>query len=483
MAILMKSETFCLGGSLTNGEHDEAANILGNTTGGLSITSRIAGVIKFLPRFGGREMNNRTGFDWTLLLRRMILSLFAFLALPATYVFAQSAPSFAICDVRVFDGVRTLEHRTVLVKDGKIVRIGNAHMKLPQSTEVIDGARLTLLPGLIDAHVHVGEPVRDALRDALTFGVTTELDMWTDAGRLKQMKEIAAEDPPDVADVRSAGIGATVPGGHPTQMGGPPFPTISSPSEAQSFVDARIAEGSDYIKIIHDGLTTGPDTSVALMKALIDAAHRRGKLAVVHARSEKAAREAIAAGADGLAHVFVGDAASPDFGRFAASHHVFIVPTLVTNYWACGRSTGPALAKDPQLSPYLSSQRKAMLGILGGTSNCTLASDAAIKELIAARVPVIAGTDAPIPSTAYGASLHEEIALYVQLGMRPEKALAAATSVAARRFGLRDRGIIRPGMRADLLLVSGDPTQNIQATRSIVGIWKRGIKFERKPAT
>ena len=395
----------------------------------------------------------------------------------------QPGASFAIRNVRVFDGVKTREHRTVLVTKGKINRIGNSRVKLSPGIQVIDGAGLTLLPGLIDAHVHVGDSVRDDLRDALTFGVTTELDMWTNLDRLKQMKQIEAEDPPDVADIRSAGIGATVPGGHPTQMGGPLFPTISSPTEAQSFVDARIAEGSDYIKIIHDGLTTLPDTSVALMKALVDAAHRRGKLAVVHARSEKAAREAIAAGADGLAHIFVGNVASPDFGRFAASHHVFIVPTLVTNYWACGRSTGPAVVKDPQLSPYLSSQRKAMLGIPGGASDCTLASDAAIKELITARVPVIAGTDSPIPGTTYGASLHEEIALYVQLGMSPEKALAATTSMAARRFGLHDRGTIRPGMRADLLLVSGDPTRNIQATRSIVGIWKRGIRFQRKAAT
>jgi imidazolonepropionase-like amidohydrolase len=66
--------------------------------------------------------------------------------------------------------------------------------------------------------------------------------------------------------------------------------------------------------------------------------------------------------------------------------------------------------------------------------------------------------------------------------MDPESALAAATSAPARTFGLKDRGLIKPGMRADLLLVQGDPTSDIMATRNIVAIWKRGVRFERKRA-
>jgi imidazolonepropionase-like amidohydrolase len=412
-----------------------------------------------------------------------ISGLTTLLCLSQLSAFAQGPRGFAIRDVRLFDGVQTSEHRTVLVENGKIVRVGSNSMKLEAATATINGTGMTLLPGLIDSHVHVGTPVRDALRDALTFGVTTELDMFTDADRLKQMKAIAAEDPPDVADVRSAGVGATVPGGHPTQMGGPPFPTISEPGEAQAFVDARIAEGSDYIKIIHDGRGGMPDTSVELVKALIDAAHKRGKLAVVHALSEKAARDAVTAGADGLVHVVGGNDVSSDFGHFVVRRHVFVVPTLVTIYWACGKSTGPEVAKDPQLEPYLTSQQKKSLATPGSDSGCSAGSDQAVQELIGESATILAGTDAPIPGTAYGASLHEELALYVHLGMASEQALAAATSVPARIFGLKDRGVIKPGMRADLLLVQGDPTTDIQATRNIVAIWKRGVRFERKRAT
>jgi imidazolonepropionase-like amidohydrolase len=413
-------------------------------------------------------------------MKAVIAVLMTSMCLFGASAFAQGDHGFAIRDVRVFDGAKTSEHRTVLVENGKIVKVGAAGMKLEAATATIDGTGMTLLPGLIDAHVHISNPVPDSLRSALTFGVTTELDMFSDLDRLKQMKALAAEDPPDIADIRSAGIGATVPGGHPSEMGGPEFPTISAPGEAQAFVDARIAEGSDYIKIIHDGAGTLPDTPVDLMKALIDAAHKRGKLAVVHARGETAAREAIEAGADGLMHVIIGKQARKDFGDFVMRHHVFLVPTLVTMYWLCGKSTGPEVAKDPHFEPYLSSQQKKMLAVPSPDSGCAAASDQAMQQLIAEDVTILAGTDAPIPGTTYGASLHQELVLYVTLGMSPEHALAAATSVPARIFGLKDRGQIKPGMRADLVLVRGNPTVDIHDTRTIVDVWKHGVRMQRK---
>ena len=415
-------------------------------------------------------------------MRAAIASLITSLCMWQPSALSQGPSSFAVRDVRLFDGLQASDHRTVLVENGKIVKVGNKSMKLEAATATINGAGLTLLPGLIDSHVHVGNPVRDALRSALTFGVTTELDMFNTPDRLQQMKAIAAEDPPDVADVRSAGVGATVPGGHPTEMGGPEFPTISTPDQAEAFVAARISEGSDYIKIIHEGRSGRPDTSVELMKALIDAAHKRSLLAVVHVSSETAAREAVTAGADGLMHVIEGPGASTDFGRFIAHRHVFVVPTLVALYWICGKSTGPDLAKDPQIQPYLSSQQKTMLATPSPDSGCAAASDQAFQQLIAENATILAGTDSPVPGTTYGASLHEELSRYVFLGMPAVRALAAATSTPARVFGLKDRGLIKAGMRADLLLVQGDPTTDIRTTRNIVAVWKRGVRLDRKRA-
>src|SRR5690606_30882891 len=90
------------------------------------------------------------------------------------------------------------------------------------------------------------------------------------------------------------------------------------------------------------------------------------------------------------------------------------------------------------------------------------------------------GTDAPNPGTAFGASMHRELVLLTEAGLTPEEALSAATSVNATVFGLEDRATIAPGMRADLLLVEGDPTQDIQATRAIQAVYKAGVRADRE---
>jgi hypothetical protein len=101
------------------------------------------------------------------------------------------------------------------------------------------------------------------------------------------------------------------------------------------------------------------------------------------------------------------------------------------------------------------------------------------RQLRDAHVDVLTGTDAPNPGTTHGASLHRELELLVKAGLTPTEALAAATSVPAKRFGLEDRGSIAVGKRADLVLVDGDPTKDITATRKIVGVWKTGVAVDR----
>ena len=102
-----------------------------------------------------------------------------------------------------------------------------------------------------------------------------------------------------------------------------------------------------------------------------------------------------------------------------------------------------------------------------------------VRQLRAAGVPILAGSDAPNPGTSHGAALHRELELLVQAGLTPAEALAAATSAPAKAFRLADRGRIAPGLRADLVLVAGDPTADVTATRNIVRIWKGGVPFER----
>jgi imidazolonepropionase-like amidohydrolase len=94
-------------------------------------------------------------------------------------------------------------------------------------------------------------------------------------------------------------------------------------------------------------------------------------------------------------------------------------------------------------------------------------------------VRILAGTDAGVPGTAHGASLHHELELLTQCGLTATQALAAATAVPAAWFGLSDRGRVAPGRQADLVLVRGDPTTDITHTRSILAVWRRGQRIDR----
>jgi imidazolonepropionase-like amidohydrolase len=392
---------------------------------------------------------------------------------------AQDAPRpIVITNVRIFDGTRVIPKGTVVFQGREIKAVGENVAVPKDALEVIDGTGQTVLPGLIDSHTHA---FGAALERALVFGVTTELDMFTDPGLAKTLREEQAKfGAPDRADLFSAGILATVPGGHGTEYGFT-IPTLTKPEEAQAWVDGRIAEGSDYIKIVlEDGSPYGrkiPTLDLPTLKALIKAAHERGKLAVVHVSTEEGAKQSIEAGADGLAHIFTDRAPEPGLANLFKQHKAFVIPTLTVVEGTTGVASGKALPDDPRLSPYL--RRDEVDGLRHSFPPRQTKLDfqnalAAVRQLRQAGVPILAGTDAPNPGTTHGASIHRELELLVSAGLSPTEALVAATATPARIFGLKDRGRIAPGLRSDLVLVKGDPTADITATRDIQRIWKIG---------
>ena len=400
---------------------------------------------------------------------------------------APSPPVTIFRHARVFDGIRVRELTDVLVRDGRISAIRRS-LHVPRTTTApieIDARGKTLMPGMIDAHAHA---YGTALQSALVFGVTTELDMFTDKDFARSMRaEQKAGNVASRADLYSAGTLVTSPKGHGTEYGFE-IPTIARADSAQAFVDARIAEGSDYIKIVlDDGRPYGMkiatlDTSV--VSAVVRAAHARRKLAIVHIGSLADARAAIAAGADGLAHLFIDTQPDAEFGRFVATHHAFIVPTLGVLASVSNVGVAAPYAKDPRIAPYLDATAAAGLGQLfpqrlNSPARLYAAAEATVRQLKQVGVPILAGTDASNPGTAHGASMQLEVSLLVRAGLTPVEALIAATSAPARAFGYADRGRIAPGLRADLVLVDGDPTQDITATRAIVGVWKGGVAFDR----
>ncbi len=398
-------------------------------------------------------------------------------------------------DVDVFDGSRMIRHTTVLVRDGMIRAVGPADAATSQSAQVIDGKGKTLLPGLFDAHTHLGQfQIERFLQDALEFGVTTELEMWGSSASLALRKRMEASDDLRFADFHTAGIGVTVPHGHPTQMMGTPTPfaTLAPGDDVQAFVDARIAEGSEYIKIIDEHMF--PTLTKQQIEDVVVAAHRRNKLVLAHINTQREARDAVDAGVDGLAHAFSDSPPAPDFGQFAARHHVFVITTLTvfdsiaSSSAQSSRSSRSLWWQDaPQLASHLTPSMRVTLRMkmppgFGGKERLVNA-EAAVSALHRAGIPILAGTDAPAPGVAHGVSIHRELELLVQSGLKPIEALAAATSEPARFFCFHDRGRIAKGFRADLVLVDGDPSVDITATRNIVGVWKLGVQYARYSAT
>ncbi len=379
-------------------------------------------------------------------------------------------------NVDVFDGFRMLRNQSVAVTDGMIATTPSAN------AESVDGTGKTLLPGLIDAHIHIAQV--QSLEQAAALGVTTNLDMYAGymQNLMKLRTELKAGQHPNAADFRTAGVGITAPKGHPTElMPDLKLPTLGPHDDPQAFVDARIAEGSDYIKIMYEHQL--PTFTKEQLAAIVRAAHRRGKLAVSHISTQAEAYDAIAAGVDGLAHIFDDTPPKPDFATFAASRHIFVIGTLSVLQAFAGAPSGSELANDPRLGPYLFGPSWQIIHVhlpkQVSRGHRFEYAQAAMRQLHAAGVPLLAGTDAPNPDTGWGISLHHEMELLTGCGLTTLEALHAATAGPAREFSLLDRGRIEPGRRADLLLVSGDPSKDIRATRAIVGVWKAGVRINR----
>ncbi|SER35503.1 Imidazolonepropionase [Lentzea xinjiangensis] len=402
--------------------------------------------------------------------------------------------SYAIRNVKVFDGESAIDASTVTVSDGVITDVGNGSP--PAEATVVDGAGGTLLPGLIDAHVH---PDDDGLAQAVRFGVTTVVEMGGAPRSQEDRARIAGDD--RLADIRSAGLPLTAVCGHPNELFVPmekligpdgghhpeaaPMPGLANPDELPAFIAQRVREGSDFIKLLaEEGTVLNapglPELGEDVFAAAVREAHGHGKLVVAHALTYDATVAMLRAGADGLAHLFLDRAPTDEIVEAIARAGVFVIPCLVLNRSITG-TTGEDLAADSRVSSRLSEEWLRALRSSFSTypEGDYRFSRQTVQALYRAGVLIIAGTDAARAEEkhgglAQGASLHHELQLLVEAGLSNVEALRAATSHPARVFGLEDRGVIRRGARADLLLVDGDPTGVISDTLATRAVWRRG---------
>ena len=355
----------------------------------------------------------------------------------------QGSAKVAITNVRRFDGHQLVPGSTVVI-DGGLIGTDSA------GAQQVDGGGGVLLPGLIDAHVHLDDAGQLAVLGS--YGITTALDMASLPAASASLRGLAGQ-----TDIRSACTPAVAPGSLHSILPTAEAGLITGPDEAKRFVADRVAEGADYIKIVIG--SPFADHDQATIDAIVAAAHEQGKLVVAHASSAESVAKAQAAGADILTHVPSDQPLDPAAAAQAMAAGRFVVPTL-TMMLAIVTNIAPPGADFAHAS-------------------------ASVRVLRDAGVPIVAGTDAnastQIPANVpHGESLHRELELLADAGLPLLDVLRAATVLPARYFGLADRGAIEPGNRADLVLLQDDPLSDIRATRSIRRIWCAGI--EHKPA-
>jgi imidazolonepropionase-like amidohydrolase len=408
-------------------------------------------------------------------------------------VFVMTLPPLTcITNARIFDGERVLDARNVTLEGANILNVGGA---APSGAHVVDASGCTLLPGLIDSHIHADPESR---RISLTFGVTTVCIMqgfWT-----REQKQ-ALDQRRDLADALTSLFAVTAPQGHPHEFipkgAIPKAPAdidpsellkyASTPEDAIKVVAKRVQQGADYIKLmLEDGTVFGkpgtPDLSDEVLEATCNEAHRHGKMAVSHTMTLRATQRAVEAGIDGVMHVFLDRPHTTEIIDTIVKSGIFVCPTLVTGASTIGDSDAADFAKDERVrsrlsDAWLSALHKHISTYPQGKTEYLLET---VNALHLAGVDILAGTDASQPSIggmAPGASLHHELALLVRAGFTPIEALRSATSIPARRFGLHDRGRIVNKARADLVLVQGDPTKNISDALSTKAVWRQGIKL------
>ncbi|MFK4243157.1 amidohydrolase family protein [Micromonospora chokoriensis] len=382
---------------------------------------------------------------------------------------------------RMFDGERLVDGGVLVLLDGgRIVDVRRGRAEAPEGWPVRAAPDGTLLPGLIDAHVHLcadagpdalgrladraetdlDAVVEASLRAHLMAGITTVRDLGDRRDAVLRWRERGVRD--DLPTVVAAGAPVTSIGGHCWALGG----EASGVDGVREAVRLRAAAGADLVKIMASGgvFTPGTDTTRPQftdqeLAAALNQAHDAGLPVTAHAHALSAVEQALRVGVDGIEHctcVTASGARVPEelADRLAASG-IAVCATL---------GTDPAVVTPPEV---------VEMAARAGLSEAALRAGTA--TLHRAGVRLVAGSDAGLgPAKPHGI-LPETLVEYVACGIPATAALTAATSVGAEVCGLGGRkGRVRPGFEADLLIVDGDPTRDITVLRRPLAVYRAG---------
>jgi imidazolonepropionase-like amidohydrolase len=383
---------------------------------------------------------------------------------------------------------RPMGPATITVVDGKISSVAEGLTPPPAGARLVDLSSKTVLPGLIDTHVHLsGEPGEPFWRDAVDpdewstivgvknarltarAGFTTVRDVGSPRLVGFMLRRAAQEGIVEAPRILASGPALSIIGGHADVSG---FrPEVMEAIQGQNTCTgaeqcaARVREasrlGADLIKITATGGVLsqqarglGQHFTDAEMKAIVDTAHGLGLKVAAHAHSARGIEAAARAGVDSIEHGTFADAAAI---RAMKASGTVLVPTLMAY---TGIREG--IAKNV-FTPQVADKVRQTLNEVGK----------AARAARAAGVPVVFGTDSAVYEHGRNA---EEFAQLVEIvGMTPAEAIASATTGAATLLDLENEvGRIAPGYSADLIAVTGDPLQNIRALQKVDYVMVRG---------
>jgi imidazolonepropionase-like amidohydrolase len=332
--------------------------------------------------------------------------------------------AIAITNVKVFDGNALTDERTVVIDYGVI-------SDATTTDRTVDGQHGTLLPGFIDSHVHLLNVAE--LEQGTQWGCTTMLDMGSQSMALTD----SLRHRQGLADIRGAGNSASAPGGmQTTRMGFPASSAVTSPADASRFVAERVLDGADYIKVIVEDphIMGSAALDGATIAALVEAAHQAGLKVIAHVTTRAALSNAADAGVDILTHAPLDADVDDTLARSLATRGIVSVPTLIAM-----RTVASIAAMTERLKAH-------------GVDVDYAHARSTVSAFHQAGITILAGTDA-YQGPAAPASIPHGEALHDELGL-----------------------LVEAGRRADLLLIEGDPTQDIAATRAIRGVWVAGVQ-------